>query len=246
MSHPVHIGIGGWTYEPWRGVFFPKGLAQAKELDYAASRMTAIEVNGTYYSLQKPESFVKWAAAAPEGFVYTVKASRYATNRRVLAEGGPSVEKFLGQGLTKLGPKLGPILWQFAHTKKFDAEDFSAFLDLLPAEQDGVRLRHAVEVRHESFICPAFVDLAKAHGVAIVHADHATYPEIAEETADFAYMRLQQAREDEETGYSAAELDAWAEKVKVWRKTREVFLFVISGAKVRAPAAAEALIARLG
>jgi uncharacterized protein YecE (DUF72 family) len=246
MSHPVHIGIGGWTYEPWRGVFFPKGLAQAKELDYAASRMTAIEVNGTYYSLQKPESFVKWAAASPEGFVYTVKASRYATNRRVLAEGGPSVEKFLGQGLTKLGPKLGPILWQFAHTKKFDAEDFSAFLDLLPAEQDGVRLRHAVEVRHESFICPAFVDLAKAHGVAIVHADHATYPEIAEETADFAYVRLQQAREDEETGYSAAELDGWAEKLKAWRKTREVFLFMINGAKVRAPAAAEALIARLG
>ena len=246
MSHPVHIGIGGWTYEPWRGVFFPKGLAHARELDYAASRMTAIEVNGTYYSLQKPESFVKWAASAPEDFVYTVKASRYATNRRVLAEAGPSIEKFLGQGLTKLGPKLGPILWQFAHTKKFDAGDFGAFLALLPAEQDGVRLRHAVEVRHESFICPAFVDLAKAHGVAIVHADHATYPEIAEETADFAYVRLQQAREDEETGYSAAELDGWAGKVTQWRETREVFLFMINGAKVRAPAAAEALIARLG
>ncbi|WP_157218804.1 DUF72 domain-containing protein [Flavisphingomonas formosensis] len=245
MTHPVHIGIGGWTYEPWRGTFFPKGLVQSKELEYAAARMTAIEVNGTYYSLQKPDSFQKWADAAPEGFVYTVKASRFATNRRVLAEAGPSIEKFLAQGLTRLGPKLGPILWQFAPTKTFDAEDFGAFLKLLPKTLDGLPLRHALEVRHESFRDAAFVDLAKAHGAAIVHADHATYPEIAEDTADFAYVRLQQAREEEETGYSAAELDAWAEKVREWRKTREIFLFMINGAKVRAPAAAQALIARL-
>jgi len=245
MTHPVHIGIGGWTYEPWRGTFFPKGLPQSRELEYAAQRMTAIEINGTYYGQQKPESFQKWADAAPDGFVYSVKASRFTTNRRLLAEGAASVEKFLTHGITRLGGKLGPILWQFAPTKAFDPDDFARFLDLLPKAQEGLRLRHALEVRHESFRDPRFVDLAKAHGAAIVHADHATYPEIVEETADFAYVRLQQAREEEETGYSAAELDGWAEMVRRWRRTREVFLFMINGAKVRAPAAAQALIARL-
>ncbi len=245
MPHPIHIGIGGWTYEPWRGTFYPDKLPHAKELAHAAARLTAIEINSTYYSSQKPETFAKWADATPDGFIFTVKASRFATNRRVLAEAGPSVEKFVNQGITRLGDRLGPILWQFMPTKKFDAADFGAFLKLLPAKQDGLPLRHAVEVRHESFACAEFAALARDHNVAIVHADHATYPEIAETTADFAYVRLQQAREDEPAGYSPVELDGWADAVRGWAKTREVFLFFISGAKVRNPAAAEALIERL-
>ncbi len=246
MAHGIHIGIGGWTYEPWRGVFYPDKLPHARELEHAASRVTAIEINATYYSLQKPASFEKWAAATPPGFVFTVKASRYTTNRRVLAEAGPSIEKFVDQGLTRLGDKLGPILWQFMHTKQFDADDIAAFLKLLPKSHDGVALRHAIEPRHESFACPEFVALARDHNVAIVLADHESYPAIDEVTADFAYVRVQTANEDVPAGYDAATLDAWASKAKGWAKTREVFLFFISGAKVRNPAAAEALIGRLG
>lgn len=245
MTKAIHIGVGGWTYEPWQGSFYPAKLPKAKELEHAAGRLTAIEINSTYYSSQKPESFAKWAAATPEGFIFTAKASRYSTNRRVLAEAGPSVEKFVTQGITRLGDRLGPILWQFMPTKKFDAADFGAFLDLLPKEQDGLKLRHAVEVRHESFACAEFVELARAHGVAIVEAYHDSYPLIAEATADFAYLRLQQSREEEPTGYSDGELDDWAEKARAIANDRELFLFFISGAKVRNPAAAEALISRL-
>jgi uncharacterized protein YecE (DUF72 family) len=245
MAHPIHIGIGGWSYEPWQGSFYPEKLARAKELEYAASRLTSIEINSTYYSSQKPESFAKWAAATPKGFVFTAKASRYATNRRVLAEAGPSVEKFVQQGITRLGDRLGPILWQFMPTKKFDADDFGAFLKLLPKEQDGLKLRHAVEVRHESFACDAFAELARKHRVAVVYADHESYPLIDVHTAGFTYVRLQQSREDEPAGYSEAELDEWAQKVHGWAKDREVFLYFISGAKVRNPFAAQALISRL-
>jgi uncharacterized protein YecE (DUF72 family) len=262
-SH-IHIGVGGWTYEPWRGTFYPKGLPQARELEYMGQHLTAIEINATYYSLQKPASFEKWAAATPPGFVFSVKASRYCTNRRVLAEAGEAVERFLGQGLTRLGDKLGPILWQFMPTKGFDREDLAAFLSLLPASRDGLPLRHAIEVRHESFRDPAFVDLARDHGVAIVFADHAEYPAIADLTAEFVYARLQQSREEEPAGYSEAELDRWAGIAGNWAEgkrpqgldylappvdapsAREVYLFIISGAKVRAPAAASALIGRIG
>ncbi|MDX3886295.1 MAG: DUF72 domain-containing protein [Sphingomonas sp.] len=265
MSHgAIRVGIGGWNYEPWRGAFYPEKLPQAKELAYAAERLTAIEINSTYYSTQKPESWRKWADAVPEGFVFTAKASRFCTNRRVLAEAGDSIAKFLGQGLTELGDKLGPILWQFMPTKKFDREDFGAFLKLLPHEQGGQRLRHAVEVRHESFRDPAFVDLARDNGVAIVFADHAEYPAIADLTADFVYARLQQSREEVATGYDAAALDHWADVARSWAgghqprgldhvapsapaaSGRDVFLFFISGAKVRNPAAAQALIERVG
>ena len=266
MAKPgtIRVGVGGWTYEPWRGAFFPEGLAQARELEYAASKLTTIEINGTYYRTQSPSTFAKWADATPEGFVFAVKALRFTTNRRVLAEAGESVGKFLGSGLTALGDKLGPILWQFAPTKKFDPDDFGAFLDLLPQSQDGVRLRHAVEVRHDSFRDLAFVSLARKHGVAIVYANGGEYPEIADITADFVYARLQGTSMENETGYSAADLDRWAGVARDWAagrapagldyvdaataapaKPRDLFAYIISGAKVRNPAAAQALIGRL-
>src|ERR1700692_567370 len=167
----IRCGIGGWTFEAWRGVFYSEGLRQADELSYAASKLTAIEINGTYYSSFKPDSWAKWRASTPEGFKFAVKASRFCTNRKVLADGGESVERFLNQGLAELGDRLGPILWQFANTKKFDPDDFARFLDLLPEslpEHRGERpLRHALEVRHESFRDQRFVDLARERGMAI-------------------------------------------------------------------------------
>lgn len=242
----IRVGIGGWTFEPWRGTFYPEGLRQKDELNYAASHLTSIEINGTYYRLQSPKSFAEWAKAAPEGFAYAVKASRYCTNRKILGEAGESVDKFVKQGLAELGDKLGPILWQFAPTKVFDAEDMAAFLDLLPKSVDGVRLRHALEVRHESYRDPAFIALAKAAGAAIVRADHDEYPLIEADTADFTYARLMQSVEDEPAGYAPNALDGWAERARGWAKTGDAFVYVISGAKIRAPAAAQSLIARLG
>lgn len=243
----IRVGIGGWTYEPWRGVFYPERHPQARELDYAASKVTAIEINATFYGRQKPASFLKWAAAAPDGFKFAVKASRFTTARKVLAEGADSVKLFLEQGFTELGDKLGPILWQFAGTKRFEREDFAAFLKLLPDKQDGHRLRHALEVRHESFRDPAFITLAREANAAIVFADSDDYPCIDEVTADFRYARLQRAVENCPTGYDAKSLDAWAKTAKTWAKNdRETYVFFISGAKVRNPAAATALIERLG
>jgi uncharacterized protein YecE (DUF72 family) len=258
----IRAGIGGWTFEPWRGVFFPEGTPQAKELDYASRQMSAIEVNGTYYSSQKPATFAKWAAATPDDFVFTLKASRFCTNRKVLADAGESVAKFLGQGISELGEKLGPILWQFMPTKKFDPDDFGAFLKLLPDKLGDRPLRHAVEVRHESFCTPAFIALCRAANVAVVFAEHEKYPKIADVTADFVYARLQTSR-DIETGYEAAELDHWAKIAKSWAEghqpreldlispeqpahaPRDVFVFMISGEKVRNPAAAMEFLKRI-
>lgn len=263
MTGQIRVGIGGWTYEPWRETFYPPKHPKARELEYASSKLSAIEINGTYYSTQKPRTWADWAKRTPEDFVFSVKASRFCTNRRVLAEGAESIAKFLGQGLTELGPKLGPILWQFMATKKFDRDDFAGFLDLLPDAQDGLPLRHAIEVRHESFRDPAFVALVRAKGAAIVIADDDTHPQIADLSGDFVYARLQNQREDVETGYPTAELDAWAEVAKDWAngeapkglqyvgkdqpkaEQRDAFLFMINGAKVRAPHAAMALMARL-
>ncbi|MFN3434554.1 MAG: DUF72 domain-containing protein [Sphingomonas sp.] len=259
----IRIGIGGWTYEPWRGSFYPAKWPQKRELEYAAGAVTAIEINGTYYSSFKPASFAAWAAQVPDGFVFTLKASRYCTNRKVLAEAGDSIARFVGQGIVELGDRLGPILWQFMATKRFDADDMAAFLGLLPASHAGVPLRHAVQVRHESFADPAFVAMARAANVAIVYADSTDYPAIADVTADFVYARLEAAREEEPAGYSDAELDGWARAARDWqaggqpeglpyvgaeapaRAPRDTFVFFINGAKVRAPHGAKALLERV-
>lgn len=241
----IRIGIGGWTYEPWRGVFFPDKLPQKRELEYAASRLTAIEVNGTFYGRQKPATFAAWAKQVPDGFTFALKASRYCTNRKSLAEAGESIERFFDQGLVELGDRLGPILWQFAGTKKFVADDFAAFLALLPKQKDGLPLRHALEVRHDSFRDSAFAEMARGAGVAIVLGESDTYPRIDEDTADFRYARFMQSREEVETGYDAPALDGLAATVKGWAAEKDVYGFFISGAKVRAPAAAMELIARV-
>ena len=259
----IRVGIGGWTYEPWRGTFFPDKLPHARELQYASRQVTAIEVNGTYYRTQTPATFAKWAGETPDGFVFAIKALRFCTNRKVLAEAGESVGKFLHSGLHELGDKLGPVLWQFMPSKRFDPADFGAFLDLLPDEAGGRRLRHALEVRHDSFRDPAFIDLARRRGAAVVFADSATYPTLADVTADFVYARLENAQAAVETGYTAAQLDRWAAAAKTWgageapegmdyvdaaapaKTPRDVFVFMINGAKQRAPAAAKALLERL-
>jgi uncharacterized protein YecE (DUF72 family) len=263
MAGKIHVGIGGWDFDPWRGTFYPKGLAKTKQLEHVGARLTATEVNATYYKLQTPETFARWATMVPEGFKFAIKASRLCTNRKHLGEAGESMGRFCGQGFTELGDKLGPILWQLAPTKRFDAEELRAFLMLLPTSRDGIVLKHALEVRHESFKCREFVALARASNIAIVFADHETYPEIADLTADFVYARLQRAKEAEPEGYAPAALDRWAGIAKGWaagqspegldyvsdakaeKKPREVFAFFISGDKVRNPAAAEALIGRL-
>ena len=259
----IRIGIGGWTYEPWRGSFYPAKCPQKRELEYAASQLSAIEINGTYYSSFKPASFANWAAAAPDGFVFSVKASRYCTNRKVLAEAGESIERFVGQGIVELGDKLGPILWQFMATKRFDADDMAAFLKLLPTSHAGVPLRHAVQVRHDSFADPAFVAMARAASVAIVYADSVDYPAIADVTADFVYARLEAAEERNPAGYTDAALDDWARAARTWqaggrpeglpyvmaetpaKAQRDTFVFFLNGAKIRAPHGAIALIDRL-
>lgn len=240
----VRSGTGGWTYEPWRGTFYPPGLRQKDEQAYAVSHLSAIEINATYYRLQSAKSFAAWAKVAPDGFRYAVKASRYATNRTKLAEAGESIAKFVGQGLSELGDRLGPIVWQFAPTKKFDADDFGAFLQLLPKGVDGLPLQHALEVRHASFNDPAFFALAREANAAIVYADHPEYPCIDEDTADFRYARLMQARSDVPTGYDVGEIAAFASMAQDWtRNGKDAYLFFINGAKERAPAAAMALIA---
>jgi uncharacterized protein YecE (DUF72 family) len=262
-SARIRIGIGGWTYERWRGTFFPDGLAQKRELECASRKLTTIEINGTYYGSQKPESFAKWREETPDDFVFAVKGPRFATNRRQLAEAGDSIERFFKSGVTELKDKLGPINWQFMGTKKFDPEDFEAFLKLLPKSVNGVAIRHAVEVRHESFRSPAFIALARKYGVAnIVDAD-GDYPQIADVTAPFVYVRIMGTNEKEKIGYSDKALDLWTKRAQQWAaggapeglKTvgehaseeagRDVFLYVISGFKERNPAAAMALMGRL-
>ena len=247
MTGRIRVGIGGWRYEPWRGSFYPAGLTQARELAYAAGQLTAIEVNGTFYGTLSHKTFASWRDETPEDFMFALKAPRYATNRRVLAEAEPSIARFAASGISELGAKLGPINWQFAATKRFDPEDFAAFLALLPAEADGVPLRHAVEVRHESFDCPEFHALAAAHGVAVVLAGDSDHPRIDCPAPGFAYVRIMGTTEDEPLGYGEAELDRWAGEARgLAEGGRDVFLFVISGHKVSNPAAAKALISRLG
>jgi uncharacterized protein YecE (DUF72 family) len=257
----IRTGIGGWVYPDWRkGQFYPAGLTQKRELEWASRQLGAIEINGTYHSLQKPESFRKWREATPDGFVFAVKGSSYVSNRKVLASAGESLAKFFGQGLEELGPRLGPILWQLMGTKKFDAEDIAAFFALLPRELKGLPLRHAIEIGHESFACAQFVDIARAAGVAIVWCEQEGRVRIADRTADFAYLRCKNLTADQPTGYPPDEIARIAAQCRAWAAGEapdglayvgdpadsrglegEVFAFMINGAKERAPAAALAL-----
>lgn len=259
----IYIGIGGWTFAPWRGVFYPDKLAQVKELAYAASRLTSIEINGTYYGSQKPESFRKWAREVPDGFIFSLKGPRFATNRRVLAEAGDSVKRFYDSGVLELGNRLGPVLWQFAPTKTFDESDFGKFLEVLPKKLDGRALRHVVEVRHDSFCTPAFISLLRQFQVPVVFAEHGKYPAIADTVADFVYARLQRGSDEIKTCYPPKQLDVWAKRFQCWatggepddlprvgeaqpkKVARDVFAYVIHEGKVRAPAGAMELIARV-
>jgi uncharacterized protein YecE (DUF72 family) len=259
----IYIGVGGWTFAPWRGVFYPEKLTQAKELQYAASKLTSIEINGTYYGSQKPESFRKWAREVPDGFVFSLKGPRFATNRRVLAEAGDSIQHFYNTGVLELGDRLGPVLWQFAPTKKFDEADFGKFLELLPRKLDGKTLRHVVEVRHPSFAVPAFIALLRQFETPVVFAEHNTYPAIADVVADFVYARLQKGNDELPTCYPPKQLDAWAKRLQIWaegsepddlprvdlakpkKMPRDVFAYVIHEGKVRAPAGAMELIERV-
>ncbi|MEW5422486.1 DUF72 domain-containing protein [Amorphus sp. 3PC139-8] len=260
----IRVGIGGWTFAPWRGAFYPDKLPQKRELEYASHHLTSIEINGTYYGSQKPASFIKWRDETPDDFVFSLKAPRFATNRKVLAEAGSSIGRFFDSGVMELGDKLGPINWQFATSKAFDPADFEAFLELLPKQIDGRAIRHVVEVRHASFQAPAFVDLVRKHGVAVVIAGDSEFPLIADVTAPFVYVRAMGTMETEGAGYSNADLDRWAARAETWAAggapddleligdpqkasgPRDVFLYVISGYKPANPAAAMALIDRVG
>lgn len=262
----IRTGIGGWTFEPWRGTFYPADLPKSKELNYAVRHLTTIEINGTYYRTQTPRTFAGWRDAAPEGFVYAVKALRYTVMKKKLAEAEDSIQRFLASGLTELGDRLGPVLWQFMETRRFDPDDIATFMAMLPARQEGVAMRHVLEVRHESFACAEFVELARKHSVGIVVADHETHPMIADLTADFVYARLMRSEESVATGYDAAVLSRWADVARSWAQgkrpdgltyvaddkgkadgtPRDVFAYFISGAKVRNPAAAMALQDKVG
>jgi uncharacterized protein YecE (DUF72 family) len=259
----IRVGIGGWVFKPWRGTFYPEKLPQAQELAHASRALTTIEINGTFYGSQKPASFRRWAAETPDDFVFSLKGPRFATHRGVLAEAGESIERFFGSGVTELKDKLGPVLWQLPPTKAFEPADFAAFLALLPQSLDGRAIRHTVEVRHRSFCGPEFVTLMRKFGAAIALVDSESHPLIADVTGDFVYARLERTAEEIETGYQKGDLATWANRARAWeaggappdlstlatavdaKGKRDVFIYMISGAKVRAPAAAQALLAAL-
>jgi uncharacterized protein YecE (DUF72 family) len=264
-SGKIRAGMGGWTFEPWEGTFYPDDLPKKKQLEYAASQVPTIEVNGTYYSGFKPETYAKWNAETPENFVFSIKGNRFVTNRKVLGEAEESMKKFFSQGLEELGPKLGPIVWQFAPTKKFEPDDFEGFLKLLPAKTGGLALRHVLEVRHGSFAVPEFVALAEKYKAAICYAHHHDYPEFADVTSDLVYARLQKGEDDIPTAYKPKELDAWASRAKLWaaggqpddlpladpsrklkKEPRDVFVYIIHEGKLRAPQGAMAFMERVG
>ena len=260
----ISVGIGGWSYAPWRGVFYPKGLKQADGLAYAASHLTSIEINATHYRLQSAKSFKSWAEAAPDGFVFSVKGPRLVTNQKLLAETGSFIKRFFASGLAELGNKLGPVLWQFAPFKRFERDDLARFLELLPCELDGLPLNHVIEARHPSFKAQEFVRLMRDTGTSIVFTDAEAWPSIGDVTGDIVYARLQRGDDKPEAAYPPQELDAWAARAALWAKgespkdlplidpahkpetkPRDVFLYFIHEGKLRAPAAAMALIERL-
>lgn len=258
----IRVGVGGWSYEPWRETFYPKGLPAARMLDYASRQLTTIEINATFYRYQKPTSFAKWRDETPDGFVFSVKAPQFATYRKVLAEAAPSIERFVASGLSELRGKLGPLLWQFARTKHYEPADMEAFLKLLPREIGGAPAHHALEPRHKTFLDPHFVELARRYNCAIVFSDATEYPSCGDVTSNFIYARLMRADASIPTGYPEAALDAWAKVAKTFARgsepkefarvsqpqpggSRDVYVYFINGAKERAPAAAVALLSRL-
>ncbi|MFZ2652764.1 MAG: DUF72 domain-containing protein [Burkholderiaceae bacterium] len=260
----IRVGIGGWTYPPWRKNFYPDGLPHARELEHASRQLSAIEINATYHGTQKPSSFARWRDETPPDFAFSVKASRFATNRKVLGDSRESIERFIDSGISQLGAKLGPVVWQFMPTKRFEPEDFEAFLSALPQQVDGLALRHVLEVRHESFKTLPYLHLARRYGCATVLADSDEYPLFCDLTADFVYARLMRSEAQLATGYAPSSLDLWAQRAKLWARgsepadlprvqnqtanaapPRDVFIFFISGAKERAPAAAMELLKRL-
>jgi uncharacterized protein YecE (DUF72 family) len=243
----IRIGVGGWTYPPWRGVFYPEKLPQKQELEFASRALTAIEINSTFYGRQSPKSWAAWEKVVPEGFQFAIKGSRFCVMRSKLADVGEGLDGFFAQGFAALGPKLGPILWQFAARRKFDRDDIAAFIDLLPEKLGGIKLRHAIEPRHESFRDDKFFELCRGRNVAVVLEDSDEYPTIEADTADFAYARFQRLGEVVPTGYDDDALDGFAKRAREWTKNgRDAYIFMINGAKVRAPAAALALKERLG
>ena len=246
-SAQIRVGIGGWVYPPWRGVFYPPGLPQKNELAHASRRVTAIEINGTFYGAQKPASFRRWHDETPDDFVFSLKGPRFATHRSDLAASGPSIERFFASGVLELRDKLGPVLWQFAPRMTFENDNFAAFLGLLPRSLDNRPIRHVVEVRHPSFISSAFIDLLRQHRVAVALVDDDNHPAFEELTADFAYFRLRRCSETEPAGYPPGGLEGWAARLRelAAQTAQGCFLYFINGAKVRAPAAAEALIQRI-
>ncbi len=248
MSEPrTRIGIGGWTYPPWRGVFYPDKMPQRQELEYASSRLGAIEINATFYGRQSPKSWEAWGKTVPDGFQFAIKGSRFCVMRSNLCEGAEGIGNFFAQGFALLGPRLGPILWQFAPRRKFNRDDIAGFIDLLPETLEGITLRHAIEPRHDSFNDEQFFALCRARNIAVVLEDSDDYPTIEADTADFRYARFQRMNEDLATGYDDAALDAFATQARAWRESgRDAYIFMINGAKVRAPAAALALRERLG
>jgi uncharacterized protein YecE (DUF72 family) len=264
----TRIGIGGWSYKPWRDNFYPEGLPQAQELTYASRHVTSIEINSTFYGLQKPAVFAKWRDATPDDFLFSVKAPRFATHRAVLAEASESIERFIDSGIAELGRKLGPVLWQFPPAKQFEHDDFAAFLALLPRTIHNLPLRHVLEVRHPSFMTQDYVDLARAHDFPTVFTDSIDYPSFADRTGEFIYARLMRSAPRLKSGYTARALDDWAERARDWNsgvepddlpyveshkdpanlkdaEKAEVFIYFINGAKERAPAAAQALLERM-
>jgi uncharacterized protein YecE (DUF72 family) len=264
MTTPaIRAGIGGWLYEPWRNNFYPAGLPPKRQLEYASRKVTAIEIDSTYYRLQKPASFAKWRDETPDDFMFSLKATMFCTNRRVLAEGATSIQWFLASGFTELKHKLGPIVWQFATTKQFNPVEFEAFLQLLPREHDGLPLRHALDVRHASFRCVEYLDLARRYGMTTVYTDSDEYPAIAEVTGSFVYLRLMRMDAGWPDGFRPEVLDQLATCARWWRdgnepdalprlepkppqtSPRDVFVYFINGVKERAPAAAMALLERL-
>ncbi len=246
MAHPIRVGIGGWSFEPWNETFYPAGLPAKKQLPYMSRKMTAVEVNATYYSAFKPDTFARWRDESPDGFVFCLKAHRFSTVRKTREDMKTSMGLFLDQGITQLKDKLGPINWQFPPTRKFDSDYFTMFLSLLPKEKDKIPLRHALEVRHPSCADPKFVELLGKHGATVVYADDDEFPKIRHDDAPFAVTRMMRTKADEATGYSAADIGKWAKLYKDWSGSQDVYAFFISGAKERNPAAAMALQEKLG